>query len=144
MGFKHAHFSGPSKIYHASQLSLGWMNDIISSLIVFPRALGHPPGGFLREDSGYGDEECQFFPISELQAESVPLYPTIAGNVSNEAQDPLVSGELTNVGVYEHAGSRGNSAQFPGPGGIRHANLEDYQVREKVSSVPVAWTGPWS
>jgi len=143
MVFKHANFSGPSAIYDCSHLSIGWMNDTISSFIIFPRALDYPPGGHLREDFVYGDEECQFFPVPELLTDTVALYPTIADNVNDESHDLILYGDQTNVDVYEHANFGGNAAHFPGPANITHASLEDYQLRERVSSVRVTWNGPW-
>jgi len=133
--------------------ALSCSNDVISSLIVFPKEMIQPMGVML-SDRGLYDSGDKFFPLPERLDQTEARYSYL-GNMNDDANtvtlypyDPKspAYGKVQ-MTLYEHPDFKGRWITLPGADGSvppRDSSLGPYQFGDIASSVIVRWTGPVS
>lgn len=131
MLFEHRNYAGPHLLLSESRNDLrpDYMNDRVSSLVVYPRSLSGPIGVWLI------GSKSEFYPVGEACRRAD--YPRVV--YSDNASKLYISGPME-VTVYEHPDFKGASAVFTAGDTGRHHDLPNHLSR-KVSSLRVKWVG---
>ncbi|MCU0530485.1 MAG: hypothetical protein MUE76_00150 [Syntrophales bacterium] len=131
MLFEHRNYAGPHLLLGESRNDLRphYINDRVSSLIVYPRSLSGPIGVWLI------GAKSEFYPVGEACRRAD--YPRLV--YSDNASKLYISGPME-VTVYEHPDFKGASAVFTAGDKGSHFDLPG-NLSRKVSSLRVKWVG---
>ncbi len=137
--------SSQSAISESEMFSQGF-NDVVSSLIIYPKGTPGPLGVFLSAPW----KAVRFFPLPEEMNQVSSKYPSV-GDEWNDlfehafiVPDPTLStyGGHVEAVLYELANFGGKCITIPGPAGGKNTfNLADFQFQRAISSVEVRWVG---
>jgi hypothetical protein len=121
--YQHANFCGPNRVFVGSVNYLGWWNDEISSLIVFPKTQANPLGVVLRSEqfnTVYGSAgegvRTQFFPLPMYLEDAVAQYPVFGDYMNDEAHAVAIQGNYITAELFEHANFQGHRLRLPSTG----------------------------
>jgi C1A family cysteine protease len=133
--FQHKNYAGEYLVLRDSVQSLKpyKFNDKVSSLIVYPKDLGHPQGVWLK-----GSKES-FYPVSETCGGA--SYPHLVHNDdATRVNIPSLPGCQIKATIYEHSDFKGKTQTFTaGPsGGIFNIGKD---LKGKASSLKIIITG---
>ena len=131
MLFEHRNYAGPHLLLSESRNDLRphYLNNRVSSLIVYPRSLSGPIGVWLI------GSKSEFYPVGEACRRAD--YPRLV--YSDSASKLYISGPME-VTVYEHPDFKGASAVFTAGDTGSHYDLPS-NLSRKVSSLRVKWIG---
>ena len=152
MVFDDADFRGGQNILYDSQKVLHSMNDVISSLIVFPKEWTSALGVMLI-DMRWKSDSFHFFPLPEALSQTEARYATLGGmnddanRVTLFPHDPKSSAYgKVQMTLYEHPDFKGRWITLPGADGSMpdygSFDLGPYQFGDIASSLIVRWVEP--
>jgi hypothetical protein len=131
MLFEHRNYAGPHLLLSESRNDLRphYINDRVSSLIVYPRSLSGPIGVWLI------GAKSEFYPIDE-GCRGV-AYPRVV--YSGNASEIYIGGPVE-VTLYDRPNLTGNPTTFTGSGGGTHFKLPK-NLAGRVASLRIRWAG---
>jgi hypothetical protein len=127
------------------------LNDMISSLIIFPSA-GHPVGVWLIDSIPIKTSAIRaFFPLPEQENVNEIEYPDLSQFGLDKNTDWLFSDYLSvGITLYDERNFNGTQLTLPGAGGWESkytagfafaSNLRDYAWGDRAASIRISWTG---